>query len=182
MLVSCADCAWPVLVESTLRFLIGNQQAATGKRGATKGRRTRLWGRSRGRLTTKIHLLADAHDANLNIVGASATVLERDQHLLDPRQERRPVHGTIEHHRRRHAAKPEAADECRRLPMTVRDRTQAAGAAPRSPAQPGHLGRRAGLIDEDKALRIKLYLCGAPGLSLRGDVRALLLAGVRGFF
>ena len=101
---------------------------------------------------------------------------------LDPRQERRPVHSTIEHHRRRHATKPEAADESRRLPMTVRGRTQAAGAAQRPPAQPGHLGRRAGLIDEDKALRIKLCLGGAPGLSSRGDVRAVLLAGVRGFF
>ena len=66
--------------------------------------------------------------------------------------------------------------------MTVRDRTQAAGAAQRPPAEPGHLGRRAGLIDEDKTLRIKLCLRGAPGLSLRGDVRPLLLAGVRGFF
>jgi hypothetical protein len=64
----------------------------------------------------------------------------------------------------------------------LRDRTQAAGAAQRSPAEPGHLGRRAGLIDEDKTLRIGLSLCGAPGLSLRGDVRALLLAGVCGFF
>ena len=109
--------------------------------------------------------------------------LERGgQHLLDPRQERQPVHGAIEHHRRRHAAKPETADECRRLPMAVRDRTQAAGAAQRPPAQPGHLGRRTGLIDEDKTLGIKLCLCGAPGLSSRGNVRALLLAGVRGFF
>jgi len=104
------------------------------------------------------------------------------QHLLDPRQERRPVHGTIEHCRRGHASKPEAADECRRLPMTVRDRSQTAGAAQGPPAQPGHLGRRAGLIDEDEALRIELCLCGAPGLSLRGDVGSVLLAGVRGFF
>jgi hypothetical protein len=66
--------------------------------------------------------------------------------------------------------------------MTVRDRTQAARATPRPPAQPGHLGRRAGLVDEDETLRIKLCLSGAPGLSLRGDVRTLLLAGVRGFF
>ena len=109
--------------------------------------------------------------------------LERgSQHLLDPRQECRPVHGTIEHHRRCHAAKPEAADERRRLPMAVRDRGQAAGATLRPTAEPGHLGRRAGLIDEDETLRIKLGLRGAPGSSLRGYVRALLFAGVRRFF
>jgi hypothetical protein len=66
--------------------------------------------------------------------------------------------------------------------VAVRDRAQAARTAQRPPAQPGHLGRGAGLVDEDETLRVKLCLSGAPSLSLRGDVRPVLLAGVRGFF
>ncbi len=54
----------------------------------------------------------------------------------------------------------------------------ALGAAP----QAGHLGRGAGLIDEDELLGIKIGLGVEPGLAAGDDIRPLLLGGVRGFF
>ena len=44
-----------------------------------------------------------------------------NQLLLDVGQEDWPIHGTIDHHRSRHARDPQSADERRRLPMTVRE-------------------------------------------------------------
>ena len=47
---------------------------------------------------------------------------------------------------------------------------------------PGHLGRGPGLVDEDQAFRFQTGLALEPGLATTQNVRALLLAGVRGFF
>ena len=52
------------------------------------------------------------------------------------------------------------------------------GAAP----QAGHLGRGAGLVDEDEFLGIEIGLGVKPGLAAKDDIRPLLLGGVRGFF
>jgi len=49
-------------------------------------------------------------------------------------------------------------------------------------AEAGHLGGRAGFIDEDEALGIKVRLRVEPSPAPRGDVGPFLLAGVRGFF
>ena len=47
---------------------------------------------------------------------------------------------------------------------------------------PGHLGRGAGLVDEDEAFRLQLGLYLEPGQPPLPDVRPLLLGGVRRFF
>ena len=66
--------------------------------------------------------------------------------------------------------------------MAVGNRRPAALAALGSAPQTGHLGRGAGLIDEDELLGIKIGLGVEPGLAAGDDIRPLLLGGVRGFF
>ena len=51
-----------------------------------------------------------------------------------------------------------------------------------SASQAGHLGRGAGLVDEDELLGIELRLGLEPSLAADDDIRPLLLGGVRGFF
>lgn len=52
----------------------------------------------------------------------------------------------------------------------------------RPAAQARHLGRGASFIDKDQVLGVEIRLGIEPGLSLRGDVGLLLLAGVRRFY
>ncbi len=66
--------------------------------------------------------------------------------------------------------------------MAVGNGGPAALAALGSAPQAGHLGRGAGLVDEDELLGIKLGLGVEPGLAADDDIRPLLLGGVRGFF
>ncbi len=66
--------------------------------------------------------------------------------------------------------------------MTVGDGGSTALAALGSAPQAGHLGRGAGLVDEDQLLGIKIGLGVAPGMAASDDIRPLLLGGVRGFF
>ena len=66
--------------------------------------------------------------------------------------------------------------------MSMWDRGTAALATLRAAPQTGHLGRGAGLIDEHQSAGIEIGLAFEPGQPARGDVRALLLGGVRGFF
>jgi hypothetical protein len=46
----------------------------------------------------------------------------------------------------------------------------------------GHVGLRPGFIDEDQASGINAALVALPPLALAGDVGAILLGGVQGFF
>ena len=48
--------------------------------------------------------------------------------------------------------------------------------------EPRHVGAGSRLIDEDKLLRIQCLLLGPPSRAPLGDVRSLLLGGVRDFF
>ena len=66
--------------------------------------------------------------------------------------------------------------------MSMWDRGTAALATLRAAPQTGHLGRGAGLIDEHQSAGIEIGLAFEPGQPARGDVRALLLGGVRVFF
>ena len=66
--------------------------------------------------------------------------------------------------------------------MAVGDGGPATLAAPGPAPQAGHLGRSAGLVDKDQAGGIETGLGVEPGLAADGDVRPLLLGGVRGFF
>ena len=66
--------------------------------------------------------------------------------------------------------------------MAVRDGGPAALAAPGAAPPAGHLGRGAGLVDEDELLGIETGLGVEPELAAGNDIRPLLLGGVRGFF
>ncbi len=66
--------------------------------------------------------------------------------------------------------------------MAVGNRRPAALAALGSAPQAGHLGRGAGLIDEDELLGAEIGLGVEPGLAAGDHIRPLLLGGVRGFF
>lgn len=59
----------------------GPQQAATGKGGAKKEDADEALGRSRGGLTTKIHLLADALGRPLRLLSLAAQV--HDSHTTE---------------------------------------------------------------------------------------------------
>jgi len=66
--------------------------------------------------------------------------------------------------------------------MAVRDGGPAAHPPLGSAPQAGHLGRSAGLVDEDQLLGIEIGLGVEPGLAAGDDIRPLLFGGVRGFF
>ncbi len=66
--------------------------------------------------------------------------------------------------------------------MAMRNRGAAAHPAGTAPAQAGHLGGGAGLVDEDELRRVELGLELEPGLPPRGYVGARLLAGMRRLF
>ncbi len=92
------------------------------------------------------------------------------------------MHGAVEHHGRGHALETERADEGCRLPVPVGHRRPAALAAPCPAMAPRHLGRGPGLVDEHQPLGLQIRLDLEPILPTMQNVRALLLAGVRGFF
>ncbi len=58
----------------------------------------------------------------------------------------------------------------------------AALATPRPAKAPRHLGRGPGLVDEDQPPGVQIRLVLEPRPPTTQNVRALLLAGVRGFF
>ena len=66
--------------------------------------------------------------------------------------------------------------------MPVRDRRPASLAARRPAAEPRHLRRSPGFVDEDQVLGVEVRLRVEPGLAPGGDVGPLLLGGVRCFF
>ncbi len=66
--------------------------------------------------------------------------------------------------------------------MAMRNRGPAALAALGAPSQAGHFGRRPGFVDKDQAGGIEIGLTVEPRQPALGDVRPLLLGGVRGFF
>ena len=111
-----------------------------------------------------------------------AGIERRSQHLLDVGEESGTGHRPVQHARYRHAAQPQTGNEGRGLPVPVRDGGTTPLAFGRSAVAPRHLGRGAGLIDEDQALRLKVDLPFEPRLPLCVDPRALLLGGVRGLF
>ena len=93
-----------------------------------------------------------------------------------------PVHRPVEQHGGTQACQAQAGGECRGLPMAVRDGGPAAHPPLGSAPQAGHLGRSAGLVDEDQLLGIEIGLGVEPGLAAGDDIRPLLFGGVRGFF
>ena len=68
------------------------------------------------------------------------------------------------------------------LPMALRDGGPAALAAPGASSQASHFGRCPGFVDKDQAAGVEIGLALEPRQPAPGDVRPLLLGGVRGFF
>jgi hypothetical protein len=66
--------------------------------------------------------------------------------------------------------------------MTVRHAADHTSAARAPPAQPGHVGAGAGLVDEHQPCRVKRGLIFSPALARVGHVGAFLLRGVQDFF
>lgn len=111
-----------------------------------------------------------------------AVAQRRAEDLLDVGQEPPPGHRTIQHHWCREAAQAQAGDKGGGLPVAVRDAGAQPLAAGAAPVQAGHLGRGAGLVEEHQLGRVKVRLRLEPRLPRRGDVRAVLLGRMRGFF
>ena len=66
--------------------------------------------------------------------------------------------------------------------MAMGDRGAAALSLACAPSQPRHLGRGAGLINEDEPFRIEIKLTFKPTPAGGFHIRALLFAGVRRLF
>jgi hypothetical protein len=64
----------------------------------------------------------------------------------------------------------------------MRDRGAQALALGRATAHSRHVGRHPGLVDEDKPFRVEFELSFEPIFPPLGDVRAGLLACMRGLF
>ena len=72
--------------------------------------------------------------------------------------------------------------ERRGLPLALRDLVDKALSLRRPAANPGHIGLRPGLIDEDETPGIDQPLIGAPTRAMAAYVRAVLLARDQGLF
>jgi len=80
------------------------------------------------------------------------------------------------------AAGGDPSDKGRSLPMAMRNPDLQPFSTWTAAVAAGHVGRSPSLIDEDKTLGIKSGLAVDPILPPLYDVRAVLLAGVRGLF
>jgi len=96
--------------------------------------------------------------------------------------ERLDVHGAVVGLGRDDASQAQAEDEGDRFIMPMRNTAAQTLAAPTSAVAASHVGRRRRLIDEHQFQRIEVELTVEPSPSPLKDVRAVLLARVRGFF
>ena len=105
-----------------------------------------------------------------------------DQDLLDVGFEGAAVDRAVEHERRDHAARAQAGDESRRLPVAIRD-GHAQPFAQRRPASRRAIAVEA-QVSSMKTSRagIEIDLAIEPGLAAPHNVRALLLGRVRRLF
>ena len=102
--------------------------------------------------------------------------------MLEPGFEGLGVHGAVIGLGRDDASQAQAEDEGDRFVMPMRNTAAQTLAAPASAAAARHVGRRRRLIDENQFQRIEVELTVEPSPSPLKDVRAVLLARVRGFF
>jgi len=106
----------------------------------------------------------------------------RHQALFEIAEEDFAVHRGVDNKRSGDAVVTQAGDERGHLPVAVRNLCDEPLAARAASARPGHIGRSAGLVDEDELLRIKLLLLLFPVGASCADVVAVLLGGVQAFF
>jgi len=106
----------------------------------------------------------------------------RREELLDISQEGGAGHGSVKGHWGGDSRQPERTDERRGFPVPVRNWCATPLTTQGSAAQAGHLGRYAGLINENQSRGIKVWLVIKPNLTLCLYVRPFLLTGVRSLF
>ena len=94
----------------------------------------------------------------------------------------RAVHGAVEDHWRGDRSTSQRGDEGRGFAVTMWCVSNQALAFRRSAAEPRHVRRGRGFINEHQALRDQRGLIFAPGLTCCFDVRAILFGGVQSFF
>ena len=92
------------------------------------------------------------------------------------------VDGAVQHHRRDHAAQPQARDQRGGLAVAVREAHAQPGAAPTPPVAAGHVCGGPGLVDEDQPFGIEIGLGVEPGPALAQDVGTVLLNRVASLF
>ena len=106
----------------------------------------------------------------------------RHHTLLQISDEDFAIHRRIDDERSGDAVRSQGGDKRRYLPVAVRDLGEEPLPARSTATQPGHIGRRAGFIDEDELLRIKPRLLLFPVRAGYANVGALLLGRVQAFF
>src|SRR3954452_9307811 len=111
-----------------------------------------------------------------------ARLQRRCQHLLDVGAEHRTGHRPIEHKRRGDAARPQARQDGRGLPMTRSHRIDQALASWTPAVEAGHRWGCGGLVDEDEALAIHVTLPHPPAAAVPGHVGPILLGRSQALF
>ena len=106
----------------------------------------------------------------------------RHKTLFEISKEDLAIHRGIDDERSGHAMLSQASDKRRHLPVAVRNLGDEPFPARAASTQPGHVGRSAGLIDEDELARIKPRLLSLPVRACRADVFARLFGCVQAFF
>ena len=102
--------------------------------------------------------------------------------VLEPGFEGLGVHGVVVGLGCDDASQAQAEDEGDRFVMPMRNAAAQTLAAPAPAVAARHVGRRRRLIDEHQFQRIEVELTVEPSPPPLKDVRAVLLARVRGFF
>jgi hypothetical protein len=88
----------------------------------------------------------------------------------------------IQHQRRDQAGVAQAAQEGRRVPMTVRNRANQPLAPLRAAMRAGHVRRRPSIVETNNARRIERRLQLRPNSARIGYILALLLLGLEVLF
>ena len=107
--------------------------------------------------------------------GDIATAQGGNQHLLDIGEERLGVDRSIEHAGSDQAILAQTGDEGRGIPVPVRHSIDQPTTYLGPAVEPGHIGFRPGLVDEDQPVRIKRRLALTPFRTRLSDVRPILL-------
>lgn len=91
------------------------------------------------------------------------------------------IHRGVDHERSGHAVLAQAGVKGRHLPVAIRNLGDESLATRAATAQPCHVGRGPGLVDEDEFARIKPRLFLSPVRTRQTDVFAVLLGGAQAF-
>ena len=102
---------------------------------------------------------------------------DRDDELLDIGAKARPIHRSVEHTRRGDLPDTQRGDECRGLPVSPWHAGYQALAARAAAIAARHVGRCAGLVDENQAFRVQLALAGTPLVTRLGHIWPVLFRG-----